>query len=78
MLARKHHSHGAVSHCDNIRLGSGRKRYDPVHRSARLNCVLSPALMAELKRREAKVGLYHTEIARIVLTDVLIGGVVQR
>jgi hypothetical protein len=56
------------------RPGSGRKHRDTV----RLECSVPTALVEELKRREAKTGVYHTRIAAIVLSDALIGGIVER
>jgi hypothetical protein len=32
----------------------------------------------ELKRREAKTGVYYTRVASIILSDALIGGIIQR
>jgi hypothetical protein len=41
-----------------------------------LNLVVTPAVFAELKRREQLTGVYRTKIAALAL-ETLIGGVVQ-
>jgi hypothetical protein len=46
--------------------------------TARLSCVVPITLMEELRRREAKTGVYHTRIASLVLSNTLLGGIVRR
>jgi hypothetical protein len=55
------------------RPGAGRKPTGP---NPRLNLVVTPAVFAELKRREQLTGVYRTKIAALAL-ETLIGGVVQ-
>jgi hypothetical protein len=57
-----------------VRIGAGRKPRDTV----RMGVSLPSTLLEELKRRETKTGVYRNRIAAIVLSDALIGGIVQR
>jgi hypothetical protein len=66
-----------MSQRGGARPGCGRKPQDPAHRSTRLSCNLPPELWDELQKREAKTGVYHTQIAKAILSDALIGGVVR-
>jgi hypothetical protein len=52
----------------------GRKRSDTV----RLTFAIPSAVVEELKRRETKVGLRRGRIATVIISNALIGGVVQR
>ena len=50
------------------RPGLGRKRCPFSHH---LNCAIPPPLWSELKRREAKTGLYPSRLVRAILSDAL-------
>jgi hypothetical protein len=56
------------------RPGAGRKHRDNV----RLMCTVAPEVLEALAQREAKTGLYRTQIVSAILTESLIGGIVQR
>ena len=58
------------------RPGAGRKRCDSAHRSIRLNCSLPPPVWEELTKREAKTGVYRSQIVRAILIESLLGGTV--
>jgi hypothetical protein len=55
-----------------------RRRGRPAIGTHRVECVVSQAVWDALKKQEKATGLYHTELARRILSEQLIGGVVRK